>query len=95
VEAIAHQVRQSKSQFLNLKGACNACPCGTTSNYVGEGTFAGYLSSVGLDQSVFLCIAQAESSLNANAMNQNGANMAVGVLQVNDNNGKKLKLIKA
>jgi hypothetical protein len=40
-----------------------------------------------LNQGVFLCIANSESGFNANAMNQNGANMAVGMLQVDDNNG--------
>jgi hypothetical protein len=50
------------------------------------------LGSVGLNQNVFLCIAQSESSFNAAAMNQNGANMAVGVLQINDDNGTNLLL---
>jgi hypothetical protein len=40
------------------------------------------LSSVNLDQGVFLCIANSESGFNANAMNQNGPSMVIGVLQV-------------
>jgi len=68
-------------------GSCEACPCGNSSNPIGSGATQNYLNQYGLDVNVFTCIASGESSFNANAMNQNGANMVVGLYQEGDNNG--------
>jgi hypothetical protein len=68
-------------------GSCTSCPCGSSKNIVSSSTLQGYMQSAGLNTSVFLCIAQHESGLNANAMNVNGANIVAGVFQENNNNG--------
>jgi len=45
------------------------------------------MSSAGLNTNLFTCIGNHESGWNANAMNQNGATMVVGLYQEGDDNG--------
>jgi hypothetical protein len=54
---------------------------------ISSSTLEGYLKAEGLDTSVFLCIAQHESNLNANAMNTNGGKLVSGLFQEDDDNG--------
>jgi len=72
-------------------GACGSCPCGDSSHMISEATAGGYFKASGLDVATFACIATHESGYNANAMNQNGNYMAVGLLQVTDDNGYSAK----
>eukprot|EP01088_Endostelium_zonatum_P021591 TRINITY_DN863_c0_g1_i1.p2 TRINITY_DN863_c0_g1~~TRINITY_DN863_c0_g1_i1.p2 ORF type:complete len:187 (-),score=48.99 TRINITY_DN863_c0_g1_i1:589-1110(-) len=68
-------------------GGCVACPCGTSSNYIGEQTAESYMQEAGLNVALFTCIAQHESGFNAASMNQNGGTMVVGLFQEGDDNG--------
>jgi len=68
-------------------GACEACPCGYSSNYTDIGTAQGWMGEAGIDVDVFTCIAQGESEFNQAAMNQNGNEMVVGLFQEGTDNG--------
>jgi hypothetical protein len=61
------------------------CPCGTSSNYVDVGSYCSQFS--GWSAGCCACIANAESSGNANAENYNtNGSFDVGLYQVNDVN---------
>jgi hypothetical protein len=50
-------------------------------------TLEGYLKTNSLNTTVYLCIAQHQSNLNANAMNMNNNKRVSGLFQEADNNG--------
>jgi len=84
---VAYTLGQSSCGGNCPSGNCVSCPCGTSSDYISEGTAQSYMQESGLVVSLFTCIASHESGFNAAAMNQNGADMVIGIFQEGDDNG--------